>query len=104
MDGGSILPILALDLQPGDTMLDMCAAPGGKSLAALQTMLPRVLVANDVKLSRVNRLNEVVEEYLGDLGLWEGRLFVTNQDGRDIDEKNIYNKVLFFFQFIEFEE
>lgn len=27
----SWLPVLALDPQPGDTILDMCAAPGGKS-------------------------------------------------------------------------
>lgn len=40
MDGGSILPVLALDLQFGDRVLDMCSAPGGKALASLQTLLP----------------------------------------------------------------
>ncbi len=40
MDGASILPVLALGIQPGDTVLDLCAAPGGKSLAILQTLLP----------------------------------------------------------------
>lgn len=40
MDGGSILPVLALDLKLGDRVLDMCSAPGGKALAALQTLLP----------------------------------------------------------------
>ncbi|XP_008547250.1 5-methylcytosine rRNA methyltransferase NSUN4 [Microplitis demolitor] len=94
MDGGSILPVLALDLKPGDTMLDMCAAPGGKSLVALQTLYPRVLVCNDVKLSRLNDLDGVMHEYLGDLDHWDGRLFLTNQDARAIEDKDIYNKIL----------
>lgn len=40
MDGGSILPVIALDLKFGDRVLDMCSAPGGKALATLQTLLP----------------------------------------------------------------
>lgn len=37
LDGGSILPVLALDLKKTDFVLDMCAAPGGKSLLISQT-------------------------------------------------------------------
>lgn len=40
MDASSVLPVIALDLEPGHKVLDLCAAPGGKSLAMLQTMLP----------------------------------------------------------------
>ncbi len=39
LDGASIVPVLALGLAAGDSLLDMCAAPGGKSLLALQTKL-----------------------------------------------------------------
>ncbi|VDO28417.1 unnamed protein product [Haemonchus placei] len=40
LDGGSLVPVLALGLEKGDTLLDVCAAPGGKSLLALLTKLP----------------------------------------------------------------
>jgi 16S rRNA C967 or C1407 C5-methylase (RsmB/RsmF family) len=33
LDGASIVPVLALEPQSGERILDMCAAPGGKSLA-----------------------------------------------------------------------
>lgn len=38
MDASSLFPVLALNLSPGDVMLDMCGAPGGKSYLALQTL------------------------------------------------------------------
>ena len=39
LDAASILPIIALDLRPNDRVLDMCAAPGGKSLAISQCLI-----------------------------------------------------------------
>lgn len=92
-DGGSILPVLALDIQLGDTVLDMCAAPGGKSLTILQTLMPRVLVANDLTQSRVKRLQKVVNQFVSDIYKTENMLLITNLDARAIDEKDVYNKV-----------
>lgn len=40
LNGSSLLPVLALGIEPHDTVLDMCAAPGGKSLMIWQTLYP----------------------------------------------------------------
>ncbi|XP_069700133.1 5-methylcytosine rRNA methyltransferase NSUN4 [Periplaneta americana] len=94
LNGASLLPVLALDLNPGDHVLDMCAAPGGKSLLMLQTLFPAILVCNDNQESRTNRINAVLKQYLYDLDKWKNQLFVTHKDGRDINEVGIYNKIL----------
>ena len=38
MNAASILPVLALDVQPDSKVIDLCAAPGGKTLAILQIL------------------------------------------------------------------
>jgi len=38
LDASSLLPVKLLNLLPGDRVLDMCASPGGKSLAILFTL------------------------------------------------------------------
>lgn len=96
LDGGSLLPVLALDLKPGNKMLDMCAAPGGKSILAIQTLYPECVVSNDIAFSRVNRVYGVFKEYLYDLNekwLSTGRLKVTNIDGRFIEETD-FDRIL----------
>ncbi|XP_072746444.1 5-cytosine rRNA methyltransferase NSUN4 [Anoplolepis gracilipes] len=94
LDGASVLPTLALDLQPGDVVLDMCAAPGGKTLSILQTFMPRTLVANDISKSRVKRIHNVINQFVAGIGQWHDRLHVTEQDARFIDDKDTYNKIL----------
>ena len=37
MDGASVLPVLALDVQPFQSVLDLCSAPGGKALNIFHT-------------------------------------------------------------------
>jgi 25S rRNA (cytosine2870-C5)-methyltransferase len=50
----SFLPVLALAPQPGDKVLDMAAAPGGKTTYIAQMMKNKgVLVANDLKKDRL---------------------------------------------------
>ncbi|XP_050440644.1 5-methylcytosine rRNA methyltransferase NSUN4 [Adelges cooleyi] len=94
MDGGSIVPVLALDLKVGDRVLDMCSAPGGKALVMLQTLLPDSLVCNDVQESRLNKLHRVMSEYIYDYKTWGDRLVITQNNAREIDEPGVYNKIL----------
>ncbi|NXP32548.1 NSUN4 methyltransferase, partial [Leiothrix lutea] len=84
MDAASLLPVLALNVQPGDFVLDLCAAPGGKTLALLQTGFCGHLAANDVSVSRAKRLYEVLHSYVPK----EVRdtVSVTSYDGRDWDQ------------------
>ncbi|XP_045476059.1 5-methylcytosine rRNA methyltransferase NSUN4 [Harmonia axyridis] len=87
MDGGSIFPVLALDLKPNNSFLDMCAAPGGKSLLALQTLYPSTITSNDCSKSRVDRLFKVYQQFLFNFNedfLKKEKIIITNTDGRFI--------------------
>lgn len=52
-------------------------------------------MCNDVRESRTNRIHAVIKQYLYNMDMWKNRLIVTQRDGRDIDEYNVYNKVIF---------
>lgn len=62
-------------------------------------LFPAHLVCNDIRESRVKRIKSVVKQYLYDIDKWKHQLVVTQRDGRDIDEYNVYNKVTFILTF-----
>ncbi|CAG8505211.1 10451_t:CDS:2 [Ambispora gerdemannii] len=65
LDAASVLATQALDLKPDDSVLDVCAAPGGKSLAILQRLSANgSLTANEPSLDRRRRLNRVISDYI----------------------------------------
>lgn len=58
-DPGTLVPAQLLNPQPGDRVLDLCAAPGGKTAALAEAMRGEgVLVAVDLHEDRIERLNE----------------------------------------------
>jgi len=56
-DGSSLVPAIALDPKPGESVLDLCAAPGSKTTQIAAMMENRgVVVANDKSIQRTKAL------------------------------------------------
>jgi 16S rRNA C967 or C1407 C5-methylase (RsmB/RsmF family) len=95
LDGASVRAARALGVQPGDTVLDMCAAPGGKTLVlALALAGSGLLVSNDRSADRRSRLKRVVEEHLP-VEL-RSVVTVTGYDATrwGLHEQGVYDKIL----------
>ncbi|KAB5523569.1 hypothetical protein PHYPO_G00154110 [Pangasianodon hypophthalmus] len=90
----SLLPVLALAVRDGESVLDLCSAPGGKALAVLQTANPGLLHCNEVDKSRYEWLVKTLESYVP--RALRDTHTVTNEDGRDIGSKRpeMFDKVL----------
>ena len=65
MDLASVFAARALDVQPGDSVLDMCAAPGGKTLVLAEKLQGQgELIANEPSGPRRERLKKVLQQYI----------------------------------------
>ena len=62
-DLSSYLAVKNLDIKEDDTVLDACAAPGGKSLAILQDFNPKLLIATDIYEHKVKLLEDIKVNY-----------------------------------------
>lgn len=95
MDAASILPVEALDIQPGDRMVDLCAAPGGKSfLCALKLKNQGLLVSNDRSAARRARIHRIFDDYIPKSE--QKNHTVTGHDATkwSLYQKSTYDKVL----------
>ncbi len=65
MDPASIIVALVLEAKPEEQILDMCAAPGGKTLVMAEQMQSSgTLISNEYSESRRERLTRVLHEYI----------------------------------------
>uniref|UniRef100_A0A0B7ABB8 NOL1/NOP2/Sun domain family member 4 n=2 Tax=Arion vulgaris TaxID=1028688 RepID=A0A0B7ABB8_9EUPU len=94
MDAASVMPVIALDIHPTDQVLDLCAAPGGKSYIILQSLnlySGGTLRCNDSSQSRLERLRSVLYSHFhADIA---SKVSITKMDGTEPCSPK-YNKVL----------
>ncbi|KAI6225024.1 SAM-MT-RSMB-NOP domain-containing protein [Aphelenchoides besseyi] len=97
LDGSSVIPVLALDVQEDDVVLDMCAAPGGKSLLITQIGKYQRLVCNDNKLSRLGQLRRALSMYIPITSEYNEKIVLKRKDASSLeawDEEQVYDRVL----------
>ena len=95
MDPASVLVATALDVQPEDLVLDVCAAPGGKSLILAEKLNGTgQLVSNEYSNARRERLTRVIREYLPHE--MRQNVFVQGKDGNyyGMHKAGVFDRVL----------
>ncbi len=101
MDPASAIVARALEVRSTDEVLDMCAAPGGKTLILAEQMslqnpdgVSGTLISNEMSESRRDRLVRVLHEYIPK----EKRLFISVKglDGNQYGLRNpeTYDRIL----------
>ena len=89
-NAASWLPVLALDPQPGEAILDVCAAPGGKTshIAAL-TDNKAGITANDNSRPRLLRLQQNMQRLgvqISEYTLYDATRLTTKLEGQQFDK------------------
>lgn len=95
MDPASVMVARALEVQPGDRVLDMCAAPGGKSLILAESLqVDGEIFCNDLSPERRERLKKVIQQYIP--RSVRDRVWVTGKDGVQfgLKEADSFDRVL----------
>jgi 5-methylcytosine rRNA methyltransferase NSUN4 len=67
LDEASVAAAQALPLEPGNRIVDLCAAPGGKTLVLAGRLPPNAsLISNERSSARRARLHRVLDEHLSE--------------------------------------
>ena len=95
MDAASVLAARALAVQPGERGLDLCAAPGGKTLILAEAIGENgALTSNDSSRGRLARLRHVLDSYLPETTRQQVRVTAPDASRWGLYEPHRYNRVL----------
>ncbi|MEL6545796.1 MAG: RsmB/NOP family class I SAM-dependent RNA methyltransferase [Myxococcota bacterium] len=95
MDAASVLAARALAVQSGDHVLDLCAAPGGKTLILAEAIgEDGTLTSNDSSRGRLARLRHVLDSYLPETTRQRVRVTAHDASRWGLYEPNRYRRVL----------
>ncbi len=95
MDPGSIMAAKLLDVQPGEIVLDMCSAPGGKGLILCESLKGEGHIdLNEPSRNRRDRLKNVIRQHVPEE--FRGVVSVKGQDGLNFGMKSpdTYDRIL----------
>lgn len=95
MDPASVFAARALGVGPGDRVLDLCAAPGGKTLILAEALAESgELIANEISEERRGRLTKVIQNYIP--REVRERIWVRGKDGVQfgLREPGVYDRIL----------
>lgn len=89
LGASSVLPVMALAPKPGERILDMCAAPGGKTTLIAQAMNDQgVLIANEPSNAR----RQVLKSCLDRMGVTNASL--ANFYAEDFPSTELFDRIL----------
>lgn len=95
LDIGSVCAALALPLEGASRILDMCAAPGGKTLVLASRMEEDAgLVCNERSRERYGRLLRVLEDHLGEEVRQRVKAICTDGTQLCLNKDNVYDRIL----------
>lgn len=93
LDLASLLPVLALDLKEGEEILDLCAAPGGKSLMMIFFLMGKChLTLNDRSPERKKRIERLMNEFKIPKDIY--KIFKSDASTWGLKRKEQFDKIL----------